>query len=234
MNFEPRRPEEDPTLGIVVDRSGHFGEPTHRLVTIGDSITHGFMSGAIFRTDLSWPAVIATELGVRPDIASESGSGIAGEFRFPVYEQPDGPGGVPLDLERAIRGLERRVGENLSWWEVGKALSWAQRHLDRIEDYWERGPGSRPPAGQQRYHNLAVYGADILDVQHVTYESATARIERPDDDIVSQSVENDTDRAWQWVLDGFRGHTALGAANVMGDDGVARTGRRSRGSRRWS
>jgi hypothetical protein len=138
-----------------------------------------------------------------------------------VYEQPDGPGGVPLDLERAIRGLERRVGENLSWWEVGKALSWAQRHLDRIEDYWERGPGSRPPAGQQRYHNLAVYGADILDVQHVTYESATARIERPDDDIVSQSVENDTDRAWQWVLDGFRGHTALGAAKAMGDDGVA-------------
>jgi hypothetical protein len=221
VNFEPRRPEEDPTLGIVVDRSGHFGEPTHRLVTIGDSITHGFMSGAIFRTDLSWPAVVATELGVRPHVVSESGAGIAGEFRFPVYEQPDGPGGVPLDLERAIRGLERRVGENLSWWEVGKALSWAQRHLDRIEDYWERGPGSRPPAGQQRYHNLAVYGADVLDVQYVTHESATAGIERPDDDVVSQSVENDTDRAWQWVLDGFRGDTVLGAARTMGDEGVA-------------
>ena len=55
---EPRRPERDPTLGIAVpvDRTGR---PANRLVTIGDSLTHGFMSGAIFRTDLSWPAVVA-------------------------------------------------------------------------------------------------------------------------------------------------------------------------------
>src|SRR5215470_7186624 len=62
INFEPRRPEFDPTLNIdvEVDRSG---SPPNRLVTIGDSLTHGFMSGAIFRTDLSWPAVVAFELG---------------------------------------------------------------------------------------------------------------------------------------------------------------------------
>ncbi|MET0908010.1 MAG: hypothetical protein ABWZ99_00965 [Ilumatobacteraceae bacterium] len=220
VNFEPRRPVDDPTLGIPVDRTGHTGEPAHRLVTIGDSITHGFMSGAIFRTDLSWPAVIATELGVRPGVAPEAVPGVVGEFRFPVYENPDGPGGMPLDLERAIRGLERRVGEKLSWWEVGKALYWVQRHMDGIEDYWERGVGSTPPAGRLKYHNLAVYGADVLDVQHITYESATANIGKPKDDLVSQIVQDDTDRAWQWVLDGFRGETVLGAAKAMGEEGV--------------
>ena len=67
IHFEPRRPEFDPTLNIEleVDRTG---EPRNRLVTIGDSISHGFMSGAIFRTDLSWPAIVAFELGRLPDL----------------------------------------------------------------------------------------------------------------------------------------------------------------------
>jgi hypothetical protein len=51
IHWEPRRPVEDPTLGVAVevDRSGR---PAHRLVTIGDSLTQGFMSAAVFRTDL--------------------------------------------------------------------------------------------------------------------------------------------------------------------------------------
>jgi hypothetical protein len=44
IHYEPRRPEFDPTLNIEVD-VGLTGEPRNRLVTIGDSITHGFMSG---------------------------------------------------------------------------------------------------------------------------------------------------------------------------------------------
>jgi hypothetical protein len=58
----PREPVEDPTLGIEVDR-GTEGRPRNRLVTIGDSLTHGFQSGAIFNTDISWPAIVARELG---------------------------------------------------------------------------------------------------------------------------------------------------------------------------
>jgi|GEM_PF-5154915 len=54
---------------------GH--ESAHRLVTIGDSLTHGFMSGAIFRTDLSWPAIVASELGLSAE-----------QFAFPTYELP--------------------------------------------------------------------------------------------------------------------------------------------------
>ena len=57
----PREPVEDPTLGIEVDREAD-GRPRNRLVTIGDSLTHGFQSGAIFNTDISWPAIVAREL----------------------------------------------------------------------------------------------------------------------------------------------------------------------------
>jgi hypothetical protein len=73
VNHEPREPKEDPTLGIPVDVD-RTGTPKNRLVTIGDSVTHGFMSGAIFRTDLSWPAIVAYELGMLDT------------FRYPVYE----------------------------------------------------------------------------------------------------------------------------------------------------
>src|SRR4051794_3570065 len=38
----------------------------HRLVALGDSLTQGFMSGAIFATDLAYPALIAAEMGLDP------------------------------------------------------------------------------------------------------------------------------------------------------------------------
>ncbi|MFH7026708.1 MAG: hypothetical protein ACHBN1_15170 [Heteroscytonema crispum UTEX LB 1556] len=53
-----------------------MGIPRHRLVTIGDSVTQGFQSGAIFKTEQSYPAIIAVELGWR-------------EFRFPIYDRPE-------------------------------------------------------------------------------------------------------------------------------------------------
>jgi hypothetical protein len=53
-------------------------------VAIGDSLTHGFQSAAIFNTDLSHPAIIAYEMGMLD------------RFRFPRY---DGHGGLPLNIE---------------------------------------------------------------------------------------------------------------------------------------
>lgn len=56
---EPRVPTFDPTLGESVNRTWE-GEPRHRIVLIGDSLSHGFQSGAVFNTDLSYGAIIAT------------------------------------------------------------------------------------------------------------------------------------------------------------------------------
>ncbi|HEY8092504.1 MAG TPA: hypothetical protein VID93_01935, partial [Acidimicrobiales bacterium] len=129
IHTEPRAPERDPTLGIPV-AVARSNRPRHRLVTIGDSITQGFMSGAIFRTDLSWPAIVADELGFT-------------RFRYPTYEPTDGPGGIPLDLERLSRFIDRTAGPTLSWNEVLGTARRLRSYMDKIEDYWERGQGSK-------------------------------------------------------------------------------------------
>lgn len=43
IRTEPRPPETDPTLGIPVATT-HQGIPQHRLVTIGNSLTHVFQN----------------------------------------------------------------------------------------------------------------------------------------------------------------------------------------------
>jgi hypothetical protein len=206
---EPRRHVTDPTLGIPVELPPLSGTPKHRLVTIGDSISHGFMSAAIYRTDVSWPAIVAYELGL-------SGS----QFRFPVYERADGPGGLPLDLERFARAFEKRFGPKLDFWELPSASIWLQRYLDAIEDYWERGPGAATPPRGAPFHAMAVYGWDVLDATQLTADSVAKRIGTPKDDLFEQVVQDDQDRAALVVLQkardsGGKARTVLQAAAAM-------------------
>jgi hypothetical protein len=167
IRTSPREPVTDPTLGIDLPRPP-ARQAEHRLVTIGDSLTHGFMSAAVHRTDLSWPAIAAYELGLTAD-----------QFTYPVYEWPVGPGGLPLDLERLARSLEDRFGDRLDFWEIVTAGLWLHDYMDRVEDYWERGPGSRTPPGGPPFHNMAVYGWDLLDPQLLTAKSSTTRTAPP-------------------------------------------------------
>jgi hypothetical protein len=92
---EPREPVRDPRPGIEVELTAE-GTPCNRLVAIGDSLTHGFQSGAIPNTDISYPAIIAYEMGWY-DL-----------FRKPNYF---GFGGLPLKLEFLIRELEKEFGD---------------------------------------------------------------------------------------------------------------------------
>lgn len=208
----PREPVTDPTLGIDVVR-GAAVAARHRLVTIGDSITQGFMSAAVFRTDLSWPAIAAYEMGLDAE-----------QFTYPLYEWPTGPGGLPFDLERLAREFEGRYGPRLDFWEVVSAGLWVRSYLDRIEDYWERGPGSRTPAAGPPLSNTAVYGWDVLDPQLQTASAVAARLRRPtEDDLLDQLVERHQDRAAWPVLQrarkGSRSRTVLQAAADMAKSG---------------
>ena len=218
INHEPRRPELDPTLNIAVDVD-RTGSPRNRLVTIGDSVTQGFMSGAIFRTDLSWPAVVAFELG---DFAG---------FRRPVYEAPSGPGGLPLDFERALRSFESEFGPKLDWHEIVRAVGWLHGYLDRVEDYWERGDGATTPTGEAILHNLAIYGWDLRDTLSLNATSVRGRLGRPRDDVwlPKQKVQDDNDRAALVVLETARGPakralTTLRAARALGAEGTDASG----------
>src|SRR5262245_46716734 len=175
-----REPVFDPILGQPLDEiPGGDPEPPHRLVVIGDSLSHGFQSGAIFNTDISYPAIIAYELGW-PD------------FRYPRYP---GVGGLPLNVEYLLRDLEHRYGTSLSFWEVPLALFRARGFMDKVEDYWERGAGVTVPALATRNHALAVYGWDRRDALSKSAESCGKTIKRANDDVLNQIVENNGERA---------------------------------------
>jgi GDSL-like Lipase/Acylhydrolase len=175
---DARVPVFDPTVGVPLATAPE-GEPRHRLVVIGDSLSHGFQSGAIFNTDISYPAIIAYELGW-PD------------FRFPRYP---GVGGLPLNVEYLLRDLEHRYGTSLSFWEVPLALFRARGFMDEVEDYWERGAGLTVPALSTRNHALAVYGWDLRDALSKSAKSCRDVIKRPNDDVLNQIVENNGERA---------------------------------------
>lgn len=178
----PRVPIFDPTVGIpTVDIDGPWtghGTPSHRLVAIGDSLLQGFQSGAIYRTDVSVPAIVAHEVGA--------------DFRYPRF---GGPGGLPLNVELLLRRLEERHGHTLEPWEIPSALFTARGFMDEVEDYWERGPGATPPVVAGYQHNLSCFGWDLRDALERTAAHSEAAIGRPRDNLVAQIVENNGDRA---------------------------------------
>jgi hypothetical protein len=218
IRAEARRPETDPTLGIPVVPKRQ-GTPRHRLVALGDSLTQGFQSGAIFKTHLSYPALIAQELGW------------ANSFRYPTFP---GPGdGLPLNLERLVKDLAEQFGDQLDWWEFVPGLVRTRNWLDQLEDYWERGEGSAiPDQSQPIHHNLAVYGWDVRNTFARTAEICQAAIasKAPRDGFLfDQMVEFANERTALRVLNSARDSQGKSLAPVqaaaqLGAEGSAETG----------
>ena len=208
---EARKPVTDPTLGIPVNVNPQ-GTPRHRLVTIGDSLTHGFQSGAIFNTRLSYPMIIAKEMGWDQHL------------RYPTY---DGPGdGIPLNLEQLTRQIEQEFGDSIQWWEFPVVL-FLRNYLDKVEDYWERGPGSNPPKQGEINHNLAVYGWDLRNTLERNADICQKVLDKnpPKDDYLRQIVEYHNERAALRVLNSARNLqgkalTPLQAAAALGAEGT--------------
>jgi len=209
ITLEPREPEWRPDVGVKVPGEPHKGKPRHRLVTIGDSLTHGFQSGAIYNTQISYPAIVAYELGWYE------------QLRRPAY---GGPGGLPLNIEYVVRMLEHEFGDKLDWWEVPFAGFRVRHFMDQLEDYWERGPGSEVPEVKGIYHNLGIYGWDLRDTLSVDSAILEQRILEPKDQLFKQIVENDNDRAALVVLKSARDEkgplTPLGAARKLAGEGT--------------
>jgi hypothetical protein len=211
IRSEPRQPESDPTLGIPVQVDRQT-TPKHRLVTIGDSLTHGFQSGAIFHTDLSYAAMIAHELGWK-------------DFRYPTYDSPGD--GLPFNLEALARNLEKPIGNELSWWKIPSALLETRKFLDQSEDYWERKTGSQFFAKGEINHNLAVYGWDLRNTLSRNADICldVLRNNRPKDNFVRQVVDHHNERAAVRVLDTARDETGkalspLQAAQALSDEEI--------------
>jgi hypothetical protein len=205
-----REPETDPTLGIPLPLTN---QPTrHRLVTLGDSLTHGFQDFAIFNTDLSYPAIIARELGWYDS------------FRHPQYRAF---GGLPLNLEHLIRELEDKYGSDLAWWEWGLAMLTVHHRLEETRKYWEQGPGSHVPQINGIMHNLAVAGFDINDLMTCTADTEKRAAESAKAPPLHLLARNAWPLMGQYVLESARDHgralTPVEAAHALGEDGGIET-----------
>src|SRR5829696_482114 len=184
----------DPTLGVVLGTpSGGTppvpGSPRHRLVTIGDSLTHGVSSGAVFHTTLSWPAQVADALGID-------------DFAVPHYGGP--LDGLPLNIETLVRQAQQAFGADISLLEKLRAPLVLHGIVDANEDFWERGPGGEPPASDVRYDNLGIYGWDVRDALSFTAARAAAAIGAPQrDDLLGAKPARNNDIAANSVLAPF-------------------------------
>ena len=146
----------------------------HRLVALGDSLTHGFQSFAIYNTDRSYPKLIAECLGLSDD-----------EFRVPSYRpasgQPDYMGPA-LNLEY----MARAAGEGdctekslLEQMEIGvKAL----KNAVAIRIHWDDRARIDElkidplPADGDIVHNLSVAGFDVGDLMARTADTDIATL----------------------------------------------------------
>ena len=146
-----------------------------KLLTIGDSISQGFMSGAAARSDLCFSAILAETLGL---------------IRGKDYFFPHWPlGGMPINFEHLLRYLQKFYGDDI-WGPFEWPMAIGSRipsFLDKIEGYYERGPGSyrdpyRDPLtdrgqGVPGFHNLAAFGFTVSDAWQVTPEVCLRALE---------------------------------------------------------
>lgn len=226
VDVQDHRPPNigDPTLAVpllepIVGLPVVPADPKHKLVTLGDSITHGLISGAVYATHLSWPAMAAAALGIP-------------QFTYPKYAGP--LDGLPLNLEALVRKLQDTFGDDLNLLEKAGLPLQIARLLERNEDFWERGKGSNPPPTGVRYHNLAIYGWDVRDALSFTRSRAEWAATRTKDDLAiglrpneflqGLRPEADNDIAAWSVLAPFRAEaTELSAAAAHGEDGGIET-----------
>ena len=120
-----------------------------KLVAIGDSLTQGVMSGAISKTKLSYPALIAESMGLN----------VPNDFRVPYFPR----GGLPLNIERLLRSMRLKLGTSINPLEWIFELPFLlDDFIDDLEDFYERGPGNERIASRDGYHNLAVSGFQVF------------------------------------------------------------------------
>ena len=116
-----------------------------RLVAIGDSLTQGVQSGAVYKTDLSFPALIAEAMGLH----------VPRDFRVPRF-----PGsGLPLNIEILLKSMSWKLGRSINplEWIIELPFLLAD-FIDDVEDLYERGAGSEPATYGGIYHNLGIAG----------------------------------------------------------------------------
>ena len=213
IRTQARIPETDPTLGVELpQRRDPWSPPQHRLVVLGDSLSQGCQSLGMFNTDLSFPAIIASELGCFDS------------FRRPTYSAFEG---LPVNLEYLVREMELRHAGNATWWELGSAVFHLDGLLDRMRDLCF-DPAVTASRSGGIMHNLAIPGCDIRDLMTLTADTLEAR-RTNDEDINVRGLGNAGGVLAYRVLASARvrgtarGLTPVEAAKELGNQGGIET-----------
>jgi len=115
---------------------------------MGDSMAQGFKNGGVYRTDLSFPAILKRSL--QP----------SAEFDLPSFSAQ---AGIPINIEILIRGLAEKYENGLTLGNSIGAGSEIYKTLRRIKSYWEGHLKSLKVEQDTPFHNQAIWGFTISD-----------------------------------------------------------------------
>lgn len=116
---------------------------------MGDSLSQGFKNGGIYRTDLSFPSILAKAMGRETEMDIPSFTAQAG---------------IPINLEVLVRGLEEELGDEINLFNYAQAGHHIYTTLRRIKSYWEGQVRSLKVEDQRTpYHNQSIWGLSISD-----------------------------------------------------------------------
>jgi hypothetical protein len=120
---------------------------------MGDSMAQGFKNGGIYRTDLSFPALLARSMGLYSD------------FHMPSFSAQ---AGIPINIEMLVRGLAEKYGDKLTASNSVSAARELYRTLSRIKSYWEGHLTSLQKEQPTPFHNQSIWGLSISDTMLMT------------------------------------------------------------------
>ncbi len=111
-------------------------------------MAQGFKNGGVYRTDLSFPSIIAKAMGNSSKFESRSFSAQAG---------------IPINIEVLVRGLEEKFGNEINLYNSIPAGREMYRTLRRIKSYWDGRLTSLKIDRTDPYHNQGIWGFSISD-----------------------------------------------------------------------
>ncbi|WP_245212705.1 hypothetical protein [Rhodohalobacter sp. SW132] len=111
-------------------------------------MAQGFKNGGIYRTDLSFPALLARAF--KPKV----------EFERPSFTAHTG---IPINIEMLVREMSEEFGDEISWNQYLSAGTHLFKTLRRIKNHWEGQNRSLRVERNAPYHNLSVWGFSLSD-----------------------------------------------------------------------
>jgi hypothetical protein len=130
---------------------------------MGDSMAQGFKNGGVYRTDLSFPAILAQSLDPST------------EFDLPSFSAQ---AGIPINIEALIRGLAEKYKDGITLGNSFGAGSEIYSTLRRIKSYWEGHLKTLKIEQDSPFHNQAIWGFTISDTMLMNEEYCRTYIQK--------------------------------------------------------